>query len=668
MSESKLPPPRPIIRFDADMPMPAATERSQAPAPRLSVVVVAYAMAEQVDRTLHSLSLNYQRGVSKDDYEVILVENTSGDDLGEARATRHSGNFRYFLREETESTPIHAINFGAAQARGEYVAIMIDGARMLSPGVIAWTLAASRLDELAVVCVPGYHLGEELQQVAAHRGYNEATEAELLESISWPEDGYRLFEISCSAGTSAGGFFKPIGESNCIALPKTLFEELGGFDSQFTQRGGGMVNLDFYKRALDHPGSQLVILPGEGSFHQFHGGETTGRKGVDREQIIQDIAEEYFNLRGERFCPPEQRAIFLGAIPDNALRYVRHSAEAVMRLNRLPYGAAQAPPLSVVVVGYRMPQQLQRTLYTLSAHYQRNVTEQDYEVIVVENASDQNLDTDCLQSLGSNFRYFLREESGTSPVHALNFGLREARGEIVGIMIDGAHMLTPRVMEHALACSRTHPNHLTAVPVHHLGPEEQHESVRKGFDEAAQDALLDSVDWRADGYELLRISVWCSANINGFMQPMSESNCFFAPRANLEKIGFADTRFSYEGGGALNLHMYRALGLMPDSTYIVLMGEASCHQYHGGVTSNKTRKEVQDKFIQQLKSLWQDQYKALTREPLFFGSISPQAQALLSQASQLGERRHRQLANARKEPWPETPVDSLSAMPFLESD
>ena len=291
MSESKLPPPRPIIRFAADMPVPAATERSQAPAPRLSVVVVAYAMAEQVDRTLHSLSLNYQRGVSKDDYEVILVENASGDDLGEARATSHSGNFRYFLREETESTPIHAINFGAAQARGEYVAIMIDGARMLSPGVIAWTLAASRLDELAVVCVPGYHLGEELQQVAAHRGYNEATEAELLESISWPEDGYRLFEISCSAGTSAGGFFKPIGESNCIALPKTLFEELGGFDSQFTQRGGGMVNLDFYKRALDHPGSQLVILPGEGSFHQFHGGETTGRKGVDREQIIQDIAE-----------------------------------------------------------------------------------------------------------------------------------------------------------------------------------------------------------------------------------------------------------------------------------------------------------------------------------------------------------------------------------------
>ena len=339
-----------------------------------------------------------------------------------------------------------------------------------------------------------------------------------------------------------------------------------------------------------------------------------------------------------------------------------------MRLNQLPDKVARKPRLSMVVVGYRMAEQLRRSLFTLSAHYQRNVAEQDYEVIVVENASDQNLDQACLQELGPNFRYFLREETGTSPVHALNFGLQQARGEVVGVMIDGAHMLTPRVIEHALACSRAYPNHLVAVPVYHIGSDEQHESVRRGYDEAAQDTLLESVDWRADGYELLRISCWCSANAKGYMQPMSESNCYFAPRANLEKIGFADTSFTHEGGGALNLHMFRALGLMPDSTYIVLMGEASCHQYHGGVTSNKTREEVQDKFIQQLKSLWQDQYKALTREPLFFGSISPQAQALLSQASQLGERRHRQLANARKEPWPETPVDSLSAMPFLESD
>ncbi len=668
VSHKPLPPAKPITRFDQGMPLPARTDEPPGSEPRLSVIVVAYAMPDQVDRTLHSLSLDYQRGVEQGDYEVILVENSSAANLGEARATRHRGNFRYYLREETAPTPIHAINFGVSVAESPTLAIMIDGARMLSPGALAWILAARALSEKPVVCIPGYHLGEELQQIAAKRGYNEAREAGLLESINWPEDGYRLFDISCSAGTSAGGFFKPIGESNCIALPKSMFDELGGFDEGFTRRGGGMVNLDFYKRALECPGSQLIILSGEGSFHQYHGGETTGRGDIDREQLIRENAEEYLRLRGERFSPPQQRAIFLGAIPDNALRYVRHSAGAVMRLNQLPDKVARKPRLSMVVVGYRMAEQLRRSLFTLSARYQRNVAEQDYEVIVVENASDQNLDQACLQELGSNFRYFLREETGTSPVHALNFGLQQALGEVVGVMIDGAHMLTPRVIEHALACSRAYPNHLVAVPVYHIGSEEQHESVRRGYDEAAQDTLLESVDWRADGYELLRISCWCSANAKGYMQPMSESNCYFAPRANLEKIGFADTRFTHEGGGALNLHMFRALGLLPGSSYIILAGEASFHQYHSGVTSNKTREDVTEKFTEQLRSIWHGQYKALAREPIFYGNISPQAQAPLRNASRLGERRFHIRTHLKGEQWPDKPVDSLDDLPFLGKD
>jgi hypothetical protein len=669
MQDNKSLPAKPITRFAEEVPVPTDVLGDRQSAPRLSVIVIAYAMPEQAERTLHSLSLDYQRGVEQQDYEVILVENVSGQVLGEERATRHSGDFRYYLREETAPTPIHAINFGVSQARGAAVAIMIDGARMLTPGVLAYMMAALRLSENPVICVPGYHLGHELQQIAAKRGYNEDTEAKLLASISWPEDGYRLFDISCNSGTSGGGFFKPIGESNCIALPKALFENLGGFDTAFTQRAGGLVNLDFYKRALEHCDSSLIILHGEGSFHQFHGGETTSSSAAaNREETLRLYSEEYIRLRGVRFSPPEQRPIFFGAVPDNAIRYVRHSAEAVMRLNRWSGNATEVPRLSIILVGHRMPQQLQRTLYTLSTRYQRNVSHRDYEVILVENVSDQTIDPDYLASLGPNFHYFLREESGCSPVPALNFGLQVARGEIAGIMVDGAHLLTPRVLEHALTCSRAWPNHLIAVPVYHLGEEEQHLSARNGFDENAQEVLLDSVNWRDDGYELFRIGVWCGANPNGFMQPMSESNCFFAPRANLRKIGDADARFTHKGGGAINLHMYRALGLLPDSTYIVLMGEASFHQFHGGVTSSSSREEVMGRFAEQLRDLWQGQYKALTREPLYFGSVSPQAQALLTEASRLAERRGSRLRDAGEETWPERPVKALNELPFLDAD
>ena len=46
----------------------------------------------------------------------------------------------------------------------------------------------------------------------------------------------------------------------------------------------------------------------------------------------------------------------------------------------------ETPKVSVIVVAYRMARQLQNTLYTLSADFQQGVSQQDYEVIVMEKA------------------------------------------------------------------------------------------------------------------------------------------------------------------------------------------------------------------------------------------------------------------------------------------
>src|SRR5689334_5918442 len=52
---------------------------------------------------------------------------------------------------------------------------------------------------------------------------------------------------------------------------------------------------------------------------------------------------------------------------------------------------AEAPLLSLLVIVHRMPEQAGRTLRSLSPSYQRNAAASDYEVIVVENASDRLL-------------------------------------------------------------------------------------------------------------------------------------------------------------------------------------------------------------------------------------------------------------------------------------
>jgi hypothetical protein len=324
--------PKPVMRFEQAMPV------LQFDRPRktmISFVVIVYKMPEQAKKTIISLGTGYQRGVEAEDYEIIVVENKSDHLLGEKEALSCSPNVRYFLRDEKLPTPVFAINFGAEQARGTHIAVIIDGARMCSPGVVNYTIAAAALSRFAVIAVPGYHLGHEPQQVSTQKGYDEKVEAEMLAAIEWPKDGYRLFEISCFSASSAGGFFKPIGESNCVAVSRELFETLGGYDTNFTETGGGQVNLDFYKRAVELPETQLFILLGEGCFHQLHGGVTTGLEGKARQETMRAHFAQYASLRGEAYCPPEKRAIYLGAMPDSALRFVRHGADVVITSNNL---------------------------------------------------------------------------------------------------------------------------------------------------------------------------------------------------------------------------------------------------------------------------------------------------------------------------------------------
>jgi hypothetical protein len=91
-----------------------------------------------------------------------------------------------------------------------------------------------------------------------------------------------------------------------------LFEELGGFDEGFRMPGGGLVNLDFYKRAVEHTRTTLIYLAGEGCFHQLHGGVTTGKK--QEGHTFEDLNEEYRQLRGEGFTAPTESPLLFGRL------------------------------------------------------------------------------------------------------------------------------------------------------------------------------------------------------------------------------------------------------------------------------------------------------------------------------------------------------------------
>lgn len=331
---------RKMMSAASSAPQPMVTD-----GPAVSFIVILYDMPLQAEKTLYSLMPEYQQGVDASDYEVIVVENESANTLSRDFVAQLPANFSYHLRAEREPTPVHAINHGAGISRGRYLCVMIDGARMVTPGVVRNIIRGHRLQENAVITVPGYHIGEQLQQEAVDQGYGMEQDQALIASCGWPANGYGLFDIACFSGSCAAGFFRPNSESNCISIPRAIWASLGGLDTRFNLRGGGLVNLDLYKRACEYPGVEHVVLLGEGTFHQFHGGVTTGGEARDvRALLIEEMKDQYQQIRGEPYQSPETRPVYLGEFPRQVLRFVHSSAEPLLQ-EAAPLSAEPPVPL-----------------------------------------------------------------------------------------------------------------------------------------------------------------------------------------------------------------------------------------------------------------------------------------------------------------------------------
>ena len=260
------------------------TPRPQVPIrPKLSIVVVGFNMARELPRTIRSLSPLMQRGIAPEDYR-------SNSDRQRLDATHRRDPSWWLLfpglvmRSIPGATvsPVPAINLGLSLARGDLVGVWIDGARIASPGLLVAALSAARLHAHPMIGTIAFHLGPDVQMESIRKGYNQAAEDALLSRIGWEDDGYRLFEISALASSSAGGWFELPAESNAVFLRAEHWRALAGFDERFTTPGGGLANL----------GHLVTYLRGRdrGTHHAARRGDISSGPRWHRDKLTQSAA------------------------------------------------------------------------------------------------------------------------------------------------------------------------------------------------------------------------------------------------------------------------------------------------------------------------------------------------------------------------------------------
>lgn len=293
---------------------------------KLSVIVVTFDMARELPRTLQSLKRSYQLDSEELDYEVLVIDNGSPEPVAEEVITSCGTNFHYHRLIDPPASPAFALNFGARKATGDFLCFMVDGAHLLTPGLLSKAMACFRINQDSVVITRYFYLGPGEQNETMLKGYDKQREDTLLQNIDWPNNGYRLFEIGMpqilKELPNYNWFFRPI-ESNCLFMMKENYLEIGGAEESFDIAGGGFMNIDLFKRAVDFKKSQPIMLIGEGSFHQIHGGTTTNVHPQKQMERVEIYKQQYREIRGTDLQPTAKDLYYYGNMPTPASKIHR---------------------------------------------------------------------------------------------------------------------------------------------------------------------------------------------------------------------------------------------------------------------------------------------------------------------------------------------------------
>ncbi|HJN34175.1 MAG TPA: hypothetical protein QF700_08670 [Prochlorococcus sp.] len=264
----------------------------------LSIIVGSYELTHQISNTLTSIFSALSQTVLS--AEIIIADNSKNFKTIDSHIVK-SCNVDVIDFSQLD-IPIHAsMNLAVQRTSGDYLCLMIDGARIWSPNIIRDV--DPYLSQHNVVHVPNYQLGPDYQMYGNHDAASFKNENKLLIDCGWPFLNTRQL-IDLSFLEPHAGIGPTIFESNCLFLSRKMWDEINGYDLQFKRKDGGFASADLLSRLIEH-NCNLKILPDAGTFHQFHYGTTTSSP-LQTRTALKEMTLEYFKIRAK---PPKRHRV-----------------------------------------------------------------------------------------------------------------------------------------------------------------------------------------------------------------------------------------------------------------------------------------------------------------------------------------------------------------------
>jgi hypothetical protein len=258
-----------------------------------------------------------------------------------------------------------------------------------------------------------------------------------------------------------------------------------------------------------------------------------------------------------------------------------------------------------------MERELPNTIYSCLSPYQRDISKKNIEIIVANNDNSIRLEHSFLPS-GVNVIHNGKSKS-ISPAKIINKAVKMANSKNLLVIIDGARMLSPKVLSETILALERFSNLLVTPIAFHLGPKHQSLSMNEGYSKEVEDQLLETINWKENGNDLFKISSLAGANPDGFFGSINESCAIGISKKNWKKLNGLDENFNSAGGGLSSLDLFKRAVEEIGLDIGVLLNCGSFHQLHGGASTSPGAPHA----------VWHDEYSQIRGSEYVMPNFSP---------------------------------------------